>query len=834
MKHATKKIPSYLRISVLVLVLFAVLSVFSIHILRVKLLQNAQEMGTYFTKNYSAEEQNNITIYQTLIELGTQYLDEQTARGSEPEKMQRWMDDLFSNITTMLGNQSVNLYAVIDGKLMSANAWPDMQTYDFRATDWYQQAIAAAGTPIFTNVYTDQITGKPVVTVAQKGTLTDNILVFDVFLENFHAYANHSVLPEGACYFLCDQTGVPLYYATDSDMSYTQALTYMQSIFPGIQDNSLAPYDANVTDLSGRAQGVYYSQMSNGWISVVTIPFNTILYELRRFITIFAIIFVLFVAGVAVLTVRDFRMNRKIKRVDDTARVLGNSYYAIYRIDYEHNTYEVIKSAPDVQPILGKQGQYDVLLHTIEQVVDAGTYQAFADSFSIQNIRKLVAEQVYDFGGDYLRRFGQLKKWVNVRLLFDAALPPSEVVLCFREVEQEKTEQLKQFALLKSALESAQKNEAAKTDFFNNMSHEMRTPLNAILGLSELARSHLDDSKKIATYLDKIQYSGRQLLDLINDLLEIAQLERGKLSFDCAPMDLQKCVTECTEIFQALAVREKKDFSVFFSLTDTMVMGNAARISQILNNLLSNAFKYSHAGASISISVNQCGAPPNANYQIIVSDTGIGISPEFLPHIFDSYSRETRFTTKNVIGTGLGMPIVKRLIDEMNGKISVQSQLGQGTTFTVTLPLTVTQPESPKDTPASVHFTLAGKRILLAEDNEINMEITKEILFMHDVVVTPVWNGKQAVQAFLDSEPFYFDAILMDMLMPEMNGCEATKAIRSSDRPDAKQIPILAVTANAFAEDIAMTTEAGMNAHIEKPIDFELLCQTLSHLIQNS
>lgn len=835
MKNTTRKISSNIRLSVSVLLLFSVLSIFSVYILRLKLLQNAQEMGTYFTQNYSAEEQNNITIYQTLMELGTQYLDEQTANGLEWDKMQSWISDLFDNISNMLGNQSVNLYAIIDDQIIAANASQGMQTYDFHNTDWYQQAIAAQGKPIFTNVYPDPITGKQIVTIAQKGTQTNSVLVFDVFVDNFHTYTNHSPLPDGACYFLCDQTGTPLYYASDSNLSYTQAMTYMQSIFPGIADGSLAAYDANVTDLFGRAQGVYYSKMSNGWISVVTIPFDTILYELHRVIAVFAVIFVLFVGGVAILTVQDFRMNRKIKRVDDTARVLGNSYYAIYRIDYERNTYETIKSAPDVQRILSKRGRYDVLLHTMEQFVDTGTYEAFADSFSIENIRKLVAEQVYDFGGDYLRQFGEIKKWVNVRLLFDSALPPSEVVLCFREVQQEKTQQLKQIALLQSALESAQKNEAAKTDFFNNMSHEMRTPLNAILGLSELARNHLDDGQKMSTYLDKIQYSGKQLLDLINDLLEIARLERGNLSFDCTPMDLQQCVTECTEIFQALAVREKKQFSVSISISDTMVMSNAARISQILNNLLSNAFKYSDAGAIISIVVKQCGAPPTANYQITVSDTGIGISPEFLPHIFDSYARETRFTAKNVIGTGLGMPIVKRLIEEMNGQITVESQLGKGTTFTVTLPLAVAQSiQENVSQPASVSFTLAGKRILLAEDNQINMEIAKEILSIHDVEVTPAWNGKQAVQAFQDSAPFYFDAILMDMLMPEMNGCDAAKAIRASDRPDAKQIPILAVTANAFAEDIAMTKQAGMNAHIAKPIDFELLCQTLSHFIQKS
>ena len=271
-----------------------------------------------------------------------------------------------------------------------------------------------------------------------------------------------------------------------------------------------------------------------------------------------------------------------------------------------------------------------------------------------------------------------------------------------------------------------------------------------------------------------------------------------------------------------------------FDMEDAIVMGDFFRIGQILNNLLSNAFKYSKAGAQIFLRVKQLNQQEHTKYQIVVQDTGIGMSREFVERIFEPYARETRFGAQKVSGTGLGMPIVKSLVSQMSGQITVDSELGKGSTFTITIPLeTVRETEKPEqeETEAASQFSLEGRKILLAEDNDFNMEIATEILSMHGVQVTQAWNGAEAVLLFRESLPFSFDAILMDMQMPEMDGCEAARNIRAMNRPDAQVIPIIAVTANAFAEDIAMTTEAGMNAHISKPIDFEVLCRTLEEWI---
>ena len=334
----------------------------------------------------------------------------------------------------------------------------------------------------------------------------------------------------------------------------------------------------------------------------------------------------------------------------------------------------------------------------------------------------------------------------------------------------------------------------------------------------------------------KIRTASQQLLTLINDLLEISRLERGKIDLNREPFDIKDCVEKCAEIFRAQARKEDKQFTLSFDVSDPVVLGDASRVTQILNNLISNAVKYSDEGDSIDVRVRQMGSQKIKKYQFIIADTGRGMTPEFLDKLFKPYEREVRFGARGVAGTGLGMPIVKSLVSQMDGQITVESRLGEGSTFTVTLSLeSVEKPvqdDGSTDNPAKQEILqLAGRRALVAEDNDVNMEIATEILEMHDMKVTQAWNGREAVDCFRQSPEGYFDVILMDMQMPEMDGCEAASTIRAMNRADARTIPILAVTANAFAEDIAATTKAGMNAHISKPIDFSVLYQTLAELL---
>ena len=365
----------------------------------------------------------------------------------------------------------------------------------------------------------------------------------------------------------------------------------------------------------------------------------------------------------------------------------------------------------------------------------------------------------------------------------------------------------------------------------------MRTPLNAILGCCELAQKtrSSQDSGKVWDYLGKIQFAGKQLLSLINDILELSRMEAGKNALDESVFDLKELLTSTAEIFRENAQSENKSLEISIDLQNPTVRGDEKKIAQILNNLLSNAVKYSRPGDSIHLEARQFDFQKHSKYQIVVEDTGIGMTPAFLEHLFEPYARETAFTSQHTVGTGLGMPIVKSLVQQMSGEITVQSKLGVGSRFTVTIPLqTITAQEVPEQEPAPGQeeaFDWSGRTVLLAEDNELNREIATELLEELGAQILPAENGEEAVRVFSETSPYCVDVILMDMQMPVMDGCQAAEAIRNLNRPDAATVPIIAVTANAFSEDIARTTKAGMNAHVAKPLDILVLTQTMQKLM---
>ena len=627
-------------------------------------------------------------------------------------------------------------------------------------------------------------------------------------------------------------------------------------------------FNASIRDLDGKRRGVYYYEMDNGWISVITIPMDTILQGEVDGIFLFLLGVCLLLLAVVLFTVfRAFLGRERLRRVSDTLTILGDSCYGIYRVNYARGTYETVKSPEDVAARLGTEGDYRELMKVMEELVDEKTIREFKECFSLENIRRLIGEKVYDFGGDYKRMFEDGYRWVNARMIYSHSLGLDEVILCFREVDAEKQLQLKQQMLLESSLEAAKKSARDRSIFFSHVSHDMRTPLNAVIGLSDLALEHENDPGKMGEYLRKIRQAAKQLLSLINDILDISRIEqRGEGAVDNRPSDLVRCVEECGEMFADQARKEEKTLTVSCQVRSRVANCDPFRISQIINNLVSNALKYSGAGASISLTLRQLehGAE-EGKYQIVVEDTGFGMSEEFQKQIFQPFTRETTFTPVTTVGTGLGMPIVKNLVQQMGGEITVRSRLGEGSTFTVTLPLTpANAPEegtageerafgetaaagksvsgeaaaagklsgeerAGAETTPGEH-PLAGKRILVAEDNEINMEIAVEFLTMMGAEVMQAKNGQEAVEQFAQSAPGSVDVILMDMQMPVMDGCEASRRIRDMDRPDGRTVIIVAVTANAFAEDVARTREAGMDGHLAKPIDFQALVQLLRTL----
>lgn len=492
----------------------------------------------------------------------------------------------------------------------------------------------------------------------------------------------------------------------------------------------------------------------------------------------------------------------------------------------------MIKGSDYVRSKIAPKGNYVDLENVLLEIIDEDAKKEFLEAFSITNMKELVKNRVRDFGGDFKRKLGNEYRWSNIRLLFDESLSPGEIILCFKDIDQEKKKSLEYTEILKTSLKTMEENTEAKNLFFSSMSHDMRTPLNGIIGLSELAKNHVNNPESIIKYLEKINNSSKQLLNLINDILELSKLEFNKRDILLEEFSLKERLDSIVDIFKIEGEKTGKSFIVTYDFENTCVRGDFSKLHQILNNLLSNAFKYTRENGTISFNVQELNRDGHTNYSFTIKDNGCGMTKEFLEKIYLPFERETNFGAKGIKGTGLGMAIVKTLVGQLGGEIKIESEIDKGTEINLLIPLEVIGDIAEEEELEKVEEVgFKGKKILVAEDNDINMEIITELLTMKELVVVQAWNGKEALEIFKNSKENEFDMILMDMQMPELNGCDATKEIRKLAREDAKEIPIIAVTANAFAEDIAATTMAGMNSHISKPIDFPILEKVLKEYL---
>lgn len=391
-------------------------------------------------------------------------------------------------------------------------------------------------------------------------------------------------------------------------------------------------------------------------------------------------------------------------------------------------------------------------------------------------------------------------------------------------LEQQKSE-------LQEAYTQAQHANSAKSDFLARMSHDIRTPINSIIGLLEIAEHFSSDTEKLRDIRTKCQTVAWYLLSLVDDVLDMSKLESGEVHLVEGSFRLDQLLEECYEIIAPQAEEKCINFAVDSRLKkeDCTLISSSTHLRQILMNLLSNAVKYNRPGGSVTaLAETEHADEETVTVRFTVKDTGLGISEEFQKEMFEPFTREMS-QESTASGTGLGLPIVKRLTDMLGGSISVESEVGVGTTFTVILPFqrdTVDEGHMENDQIAQ-RESLHGMNVLLVEDNVLNLEITEYLLHHEGCNVRTAVNGEEAVRIFEQSKPFYFDTILMDVMMPVMDGNTATRKIRALDRPDAQQVQIVAMTANAFAEDIAKCMEAGMNAHLPKPFKVEQLVASI-------
>ena len=513
---------------------------------------------------------------------------------------------------------------------------------------------------------------------------------------------------------------------------------------------------------------------------------------------------------------------------------VSDDFQAIYDVDYETGRYEIYSYDNNYADSVLKDNEngnnfYADTLKDVRRVVHPDDQQLIIDTFSNKEyIGKTLAAQGR-FSIDYRLLIEGIPTWHRVNATKKKGDSNRFLIGIFNIDERIRKEKETQSAL-EEALKMAQSANQAKTAFLNSMSHDIRTPLNAITGYTAMAKKHMDNSGSVTDYLNKIDVSGHQLLELINQVLEMSRIESGKVVLKEEPADV---------IDRAYAMRtlsgtdiESKNLKYTVIIKDVphrFVLADGSRMNQLILNIIGNAIKYTPEGGSIDYTVEEkpCDKEGYGLYSFTVADTGIGMSEEFQKHIFEEFARENTSTVSHIQGTGLGMPIVKKIVDLMGGSIDVKSKLGEGTTITVSVPMKWDAHAESRAVEQAKHHNMDfnGKRLLLVEDNEMNREIAIDILEDAGFNIECAEDGDIAVEKVKNDN---YDAVLMDIQMPRMNGYEATMAIRALPDSRYTHLPIIALSANAFEEDRQKSLDAGMDDHVSKPIDINQLKETLA------
>ena len=591
-----------------------------------------------------------------------------------------------------------------------------------------------------------------------------------------------------------------------------------------LQEDFLAGNSGSIVfDVDGRAYYlVYESANFQNWTVLGIVPTDVVNSSMNKLqsTTMFVVSGITFALAVMLLMLVIQQNRQKLKRKDNELLARDELFSKLsINVDdvflmVDANDLRVEYVSPNIEKLVGIPKQKVLQdVHEIEHLIRAEESVHILDQLST-----ILPGEQREWDREYTHQKTGEELWFRVVVFCTDIQGEKKYILDLSD----RTKDKKINQRLEDAVHTAENASRAKTTFLNNMSHDIRTPMNAIIGFTNIAMKH-EPKPEVRNCLQKIGESSEHLLTLINDVLDISRIESGKIKFVPSPIDITEVSDTVLSITQGFLTNRNVEFrSDLAVLEKPYVLADAVRIREVLVNILGNAVKFADDGGTIVFEASyHSGADDRhitARYRI--ADTGVGMSEEFVEHIFDEFSQEENGARTQYKGTGLGMAITKRYVDLMGGTISVESKKGKGSTFTVELPLELTDESTvQKRAYHAAQADLVGVKILMAEDNDLNAEIAMVQLEELGIRITRVSDGNEAVKTFAENPPDTFDIIFMDIMMPKMNGYEATEAIRAMpDRPDARRIPIIAMTANAFAEDVQASLDVGMNGHLSKPL----------------
>ena len=980
-----------LRNNILVLGAFILVVVFCTIILRRTLSSNTNQMGLSLVENCTASEQSGINACEVILEIGTNYIEQREQEDITIEELREGLYPFMDGLIDTYGQENIQIYGKTFHATEIVSNDPELRElakYNFLETGYYQEAVAAGGEIYISPVYTDYATGLPVITLCKVVPATGSYLAIDLKPSFFELMNEKLVLPKDSSYYLVDEQGVLVYYKScwDYDSEKFQELVdnYIESAdYNGNNSQVLE----NLIPMDGIVRNVYFHHMDNGWTGILTIPKNQILSGSDTFYYICALLIIVGVAVFVFQLVREYgnqKRNQALEgeksKMEAQARVYQNAMdstaracRAIYYIYLKDNICDTVY--PHYEEGTKRESFNDKIAKSMHDGIIAEEHIVLVKEFlDVDNIRKKLSDKDHmELQFERKKQDGEGYEWCSIAITVaeKEAGELSAITIAIRSIDDMIRREETQKEMLAQAVERAEAANHAKSDFLSRMSHDIRTPMNAILGMTSVAAMHIDEKERVLDALEKITISGKHLLGLINEVLDMSRIESGKVSLTEGSFNLSDTIESLLTVFRSqMDLKGLALNAGIVKLEHENVVGDEQHLQQIFMNIMGNAVKFTPSGGKISIHIEE--KPSNIEgygcYEFIFEDTGIGMEPDYIQKIFEPFSRAADSRTGKIEGTGLGMSIAVNIARMMRGDIKVESELGKGSKFAVivylklddmtaadlavynglhvlvvddeetacesscemlrslgmeaeyvfsgeealerisaedgkrftvvildwkmpgkdgveatrdirkiagddisiiiqsaydwadieaealdagvdafigkplfksrlvrvlreALGLDHEEKVSPLETYGQQDFT--GKRVLLVEDNEINIEVAKELLSMVGIQVEMAVNGQLAVDAVTEKEPGYFDLIFMDIQMPVMNGYEAAKAIRASGREDLEKIPIVAMTADAFADDIRKAEEAGMNDHISKPVDIERLQEALRKWITN-
>lgn len=971
-----------MRNNITVLSAFILIVLLCTLILRKTLWDNTNQMGLTLVENYTSSEESNVRTCDAVLRICVNYLEEREKEGISIEELRKGLYPFIRGLTDLYGSENIRVYGkTFNGTevLSDDPAAESMKGYDFSDTVYYQGALAAGGETYISPVYEDATTGLPVVTICRVVPETGSFLAIDIKPGCFELYNEDLELPRDASYYLVDSEGTLLYYKSCWNYGHDEFQALVDNYIEDAECNEKKHVLENIVPVDNIVRNVYFHHMDNGWTGILTISKDEILSGTDTFKNISIVLVVLGAAVFLFQAFREYGNAKNNQALMEQTQIYRNAMDSTTRacrvILYVHVKEETIEM---VYPRSEGHAQRQSFKEAMDAFFGRETVaEEYVDQLKMllnlsDIVKRLAAREHIEQQFKIKTADGEGYEWCSIAITVaeEEDGEVTAITMAVRNIDDVISREEKQKQILEQAVERAEAANRAKSEFLSRMSHDIRTPMNAILGMTSIATIHIDEKERVLDALGKITVSGKHLLGLINEVLDMSRIESGKVSLTENSFNLSDTIESLMTVFRTQMDAKGLLLNAGIAkLEHENVIGDEQHLQQIFMNIMGNAVKFTPEGGKISIYIEEKASAVRGFgfYEFTFEDTGIGMEKEYVDKIFEPFSRAADSRTSKIEGTGLGMSIAVNIARMMQGDIKVDSEPGKGSKFTVTvylklddttdadlavysgLPVLVVDDEemscesscemlrslgmdaeyvlsgeeamahiaqedakgkkfaavildwkmpgkdgleTAKEIRSSFGHDISiiilsaydwadieseavdagvdafigkplfksrliqvlkevlgheqdhderestvletfkqqdfsGKRVLLVEDNEINIEVAMELLNIVGIQVETAMNGKLAVEAVLEKEPGYYDLIFMDIQMPIMNGYEASRAIRSCGRKDLEELPIVAMTADAFADDIKKAEEAGMNDHVSKPVDIEKLEEAL-------